>query len=68
MTYEKTMQLIKRSTYRMKVTQAGGVFIPVTYIDDELEARKAEYNKIMYDRENGYSGFDEFRTDGEPTA
>tara|TARA_R110000782_G_scaffold269497_1_gene367722 strand:+ start:31 stop:252 length:222 start_codon:yes stop_codon:yes gene_type:complete len=67
MTYEKTMALIKRGTYRMKVIQEGGRFIDVTYIDDELAARKAEFDKIMYDREHGYSGFDEFHTDWEPT-
>ena len=45
MTYEKTMALIKRGTYRMKVIQDGGRFIDVTYIDDELAARKAEFDK-----------------------
>ena len=60
MNYENTMKLIRRGTYRMKVLQGGGKFIPITYIDEEQEERKKELAKIMYDRENGYSGFDEF--------
>jgi hypothetical protein len=64
MDYEKTMQLIRRSTYRMKVKQAGGKFIEVLDGKDleleELAFRKAEFDKIMYDRDNGYSGYDEY--------
>lgn len=63
MTYEKTMQIIRRGTYRMKVIQNGGKFIPVIdgnalTLHDQL-IRKNEYDKIMYDRENKYSGFDD---------
>lgn len=63
MTYEKTMQLIRRTTYRMKVKQAGGRFIEVVdgnelSLKEQLE-RKAEYDMYIYNRDNGYSGFDE---------
>lgn len=62
MTYEKTMQLIRRTTYRMKVKQAGGKFIPVIdgnelSLKEQLE-RKAEYDLIIYNREHRFSGFD----------
>lgn len=63
MSYDKTMRMIRRANYRMKVTQDGGVFIQVKDFDEEL--RKAELDKIMYDRENGYSGFDEFNDQPE---
>jgi hypothetical protein len=48
----------------MKVTQEGGKFIPVIDgneldLQEQLE-RKAEYDMYIYNRDNGYSGFDEF--------
>ena len=62
--FNSTMRIIKRHNYRMKVKQAGGRFIEVKDFDEEL--RKAEFDKVMYDREMGYSGFDEFDEDGRP--
>jgi hypothetical protein len=64
MSYEKTMQMIRRATYRMKVKQEGGKFIEVIDgneldLREQLE-RKAEYDMYIYNRYNGYSGFDEF--------
>lgn len=58
------MKMIKRSNYRMKVLQNGGRFIEVKDFDEEL--RKAEFDKIMYNREMGYSGYDEYNEDGSP--
>jgi hypothetical protein len=63
MNYEETMRLIRRGTYRMKVTQEGGKFIPVIDgneldLQEQLE-RKAEYDMYIYNRDNGYSGFDQ---------
>jgi hypothetical protein len=62
--FNETIRIIKRHNYRMGVKQAGGRFIEVKDFDEEL--RKAEFDKIMYDRENGYSGFDEYNEDGSP--
>jgi hypothetical protein len=47
----------------MKVTQEGGKFIPVIDgneldLQEQLE-RKAEYDMYIYNRDNGYSGFDQ---------
>lgn len=62
MSFEEKIRLIRRATYRMKVLQEGGVFIPVVdgnelSLKEQLE-RKAEYDLIIYNRENKYSGFD----------
>lgn len=63
MSYEEKLRIIRRGTYRTKVIQAGGKFIEVidgneVDLREQLD-RKAEYDKIMYDREMGYMGFDE---------
>lgn len=69
MSYEKTMRMIRRATYRMKVKQEGGKFIEVVDgneldLREQLE-RKAEYDMYIYNRDNGYSGFDEFNDQPE---
>lgn len=53
----------------MKVIQNGGKFIPVIDgneldLQEQLE-RKQEYDMYIYNRDNGFSGFDEF-PDREP--
>lgn len=63
-TFNNTMRIVKRHNYRMKVKQDGGTFIEVKDFDEEL--RKAEYDLYIYNRDNGYSGFDEFDEDGRP--
>ena len=64
MEFNKQLELIRRTTYRMRVTQAGGKFITVVdgnalAVEEQLE-RKAKYDKYIYNRDNGYSGFDEY--------
>ena len=62
--YNKTMLLIKRTTYRMTLKQSGAILIPVAdgrLIDDrETMDRKNEMALIQYNRDNKYSGFDEY--------
>lgn len=69
MTFEKKLELIRRTTYRMKVIQEGGKFIEVVDGNEidlkEQLKRKAEYDMYIYNRDNGYSGFDEFNDQPE---
>lgn len=63
-TIDDTLRDIKRMNYRFQVKQNGGRFI--TVLDEEDLKRKAEFEQNMYDREMGYSGYDEYDEDGRP--